>query len=111
MELNKISLRAKLRDAQRNLKRELATYRLLAKDSRTPRAAKRLLGFALGYALLPFDLIPDFLPLIGHLDDAIIVPGLIVLALRSVPPELLAECRAQAQLQIKSESTPDANAS
>jgi len=102
--MNKVPLRAKLQDARRNLKREFTTYRLLAKDPRTPRAAKRLLGLALGYALLPFDLIPDFIPIIGHLDDAIIVPGLILLALRSVPPELLAECRMQAQAAM--ESTP-----
>lgn len=44
--------------------------------------------------MLPFDLIPDFLPVIGHLDDAIIVPGLIWLALKRVPEELKAECRA-----------------
>jgi uncharacterized membrane protein YkvA (DUF1232 family) len=42
---------------------------------------------------LPFDLIPDFLPLIGHLDDALVVPGLILLALRFVPPEVYAEHR------------------
>ncbi len=49
---------------------------------------------AIGYALLPFDLIPDFLPVIGHLDDAIIVPGLIYLALQRVPQEIIDECRA-----------------
>ncbi len=68
----------------------------MANHPRTPKSAKTLLGLAIGYALLPFDLIPDFLPVIGHLDDAIIVPGLIYLALKRVPQEIIGECRAAA---------------
>jgi uncharacterized membrane protein YkvA (DUF1232 family) len=52
-----------------------------------------LLGLAIGYLLLPFDLIPDFIPVIGHLDDVIIVPGLIYLALKMIPNEIILECR------------------
>lgn len=48
---------------------------------------------AIGYLLLPFDLIPDFIPVIGHLDDLVIVPGLIYLALKMIPDEVVAECR------------------
>ena len=55
--------------------------------------AKVLLGVAIGYLLLPFDLIPDFIPVIGHLDDLVIVPGLIYLALMMIPGEVVAECR------------------
>ena len=55
--------------------------------------AKVLLGTAIGYLLLPFDLIPDFIPVIGQLDDLLIVPGLIYLALRMIPDEVMAECR------------------
>lgn len=54
-----------------------------------------LLWLAIGYVLLPFDLIPDFLPVIGQLDDLIIVPGLIYLALKVVPTQVLQACRAQ----------------
>ncbi|MDF2441294.1 MAG: hypothetical protein JWN98_2278 [Abditibacteriota bacterium] len=75
-------------------KREFTMYRLLWRHPATPRAAKVLLGAAIGYTLLPFDLIPDFLPVIGHFDDAIIVPALVLLARRFISPELLAECRA-----------------
>lgn len=105
--MKSISLRVKLQQARRNLKREFTTYRLLKCDPRTPPSAKLLLGAALGYALLPFDLIPDFIPVIGHLDDAIIVPGLILLALRSVPQEVIAECRAQAEVESNRDAVVD----
>jgi uncharacterized membrane protein YkvA (DUF1232 family) len=78
------------------IKRELHVYQLVLKDPRTPRLAKILLGLAVGYALLPFDLIPDFLPIIGHLDDVIIVPGLVFIALKLIPAEIVAECREKA---------------
>ncbi len=86
-------LRQQLQVIAQKFTRELAVYRHVLRDHRTPRLAKILLGLAVGYALLPFDLIPDFLPIIGHLDDMIIVPGLVFLALRFIPPEVLAECR------------------
>ncbi|MBI3756752.1 MAG: DUF1232 domain-containing protein [Deltaproteobacteria bacterium] len=82
-----------LRRIARSLKHELSVYRLVLKDPRTPRLPKILLGLAVGYALLPFDLIPDFIPVIGHLDDLIIVPGLVILALKLIPPEIVADCR------------------
>jgi uncharacterized membrane protein YkvA (DUF1232 family) len=85
----------KLSELARTLKRELAYYRAVAAHPQTPRAGKWLLAAAIGYAVMPFDLIPDFLPVIGHLDDAIIVPGLIYLALKLVPKTVAEECRAQ----------------
>ena len=83
----------KLREAGRELKRKLALYRLVLKDPRTPTLPKVLLWVAVGYTLLPFDLIPDFLPVIGHIDDVIIVPLLIVLALRLIPKEIIEDCK------------------
>lgn len=59
-----------------------------------------LLGLAIGYLLLPFDLIPDFIPVIGHLDDVIIVPGLIYLALKMIPNEIILECREKCRAGI-----------
>lgn len=85
-----------LESAARSMRGELAVYRLVQTDPRTPLVAKILLGLAIAYILLPFDLIPDFLPLIGHVDDLVLVPALIVLALRCIPPPVLAECRRQA---------------
>lgn len=87
-------MRARLAALAAAFKREFAVYRRALRHPDTPLAAKALLGLAVGYALLPFDLIPDFLPVIGHLDDLIIVPGLVWLALRMIPPGVMAECRA-----------------
>lgn len=86
-----------LRETAGRLKTELAVYRLVLKDGRTPLLAKALLGSAVGYALLPFDLIPDFIPVLGHLDDLVIVPALVILALRLIPEEVVAEHRLQVE--------------
>jgi len=84
------------RSIERNLRRRLKTYQLVLKDRRTPKLAKFLLGLAVGYILLPFDIIPDFIPVIGHLDDVIIVPTLVIIALRMVPKEVVEDCRIRA---------------
>jgi uncharacterized membrane protein YkvA (DUF1232 family) len=84
-----------LKQFGRTLKKELELYQRVLKDSRTPRLAKIFLGLAIGYLLLPFDLIPDFIPVLGQLDDIIIVPGLFYLALKVIPKELIDEHRQQ----------------
>lgn len=86
-------LQQRLQAIAQGFSHELAVYRHMLRDHRTPKLAKILLGLAVAYALLPVDLIPDFLPIIGHLDDMIIVPGLIFLALKFIPREVVAECR------------------
>lgn len=92
-------MKEKLAQARRSLKREFDFYRRVAKHSDTPRLARILLALAIGYALLPFDLIPDFIPVIGQLDDALIVPGLVLLALKMVPQEVKTECRVSIKMQ------------
>jgi len=79
----------------RSFKRELIVYQRVLADSRTPVAAKVLLGLAVGYLCMPFDLIPDFIPVVGHLDDAVIVPALVYAALRFIPADLIAEHREE----------------
>ena len=79
----------------KNVKFELKVYRLLLNDIRTPKLSKILIGLALVYALFPFDIIPDFIPVLGHVDDFVIVPVLIVLALKLVPEEVYQECKSR----------------
>jgi uncharacterized membrane protein YkvA (DUF1232 family) len=82
-----------IRAFTRTIKQEIQVYQRVLRDSRTPWYAKAVLGLAVGYLLLPFDLIPDFIPVLGQLDDLLIVPGLVWLALKLIPPEVVDECR------------------
>ena len=74
---------------------EIKVYKSLLNDIRTPKLSKILLGLALGYALCPFDIIPDFIPVIRQIDDMIIVPTLILLAFKLVPEEVYQECKSR----------------
>jgi uncharacterized membrane protein YkvA (DUF1232 family) len=84
------------RDFVYRVKQEAQVYRRVVADRRTPRLARWLLGLALAYLLSPVDIIPDFLPVLGYLDDVLLVPGLVYLALRMIPPAVVAEAREQA---------------
>jgi uncharacterized membrane protein YkvA (DUF1232 family) len=86
-----VSFRDKLKVLSKNLKKQVKLYRLVLKDKRTPLLAKILLGAALLYLLLPFDIIPDFIPFFGQLDDLIVVPLLVYLALKIIPKEIISE--------------------
>ena len=87
----------KLKTFGQNIKHEVKVYQRVLEDSRTPKTAKCLLGLAVGYALLPFDIIPDFIPIIGHLDDLIIIPALVIIALKMIPEEVIEDCRKSLQ--------------
>lgn len=88
-----------LKARARLLKRESLTLYFAARDPRTPWYAKVIAAGVVAYALSPIDLIPDFIPVLGYLDDLIIVPAGIALVLRMVPPNVLADCREKANQQ------------
>lgn len=85
-----------LRIAVARIRREVRVWSLVLKDPRTPRVSKWLLGAALAYLASPVDLIPDFIPILGQVDDLVIVPGLVWLATRFIPRAVIAECREKA---------------
>jgi uncharacterized membrane protein YkvA (DUF1232 family) len=80
----------------RALKRDVHAVWLAARHPGTPRGAKLLALAVAAYALSPIDLIPDFIPVLGYLDDLLIVPLGILLVTRMMPPDVLAACRAAA---------------
>jgi len=84
---------SKLKSLGNSIKKELIIYKLVLKDKRTPLLAKLLIWLAVGYLLMPFDLIPDFIPLIGQIDDIIIVPALIYFSLKLIPEGVIEEYR------------------
>jgi uncharacterized membrane protein YkvA (DUF1232 family) len=87
-------MKEKLKYLTKNLKKEFAVYRLVLKHPQTPWPAKVCLWLAMGYLLLPFDLIPDFIPVLGQLDDVVIIPVLLYIALLFIPKDLIQSCRA-----------------
>ena len=89
----------KLRSSARALKNEAYAIYLAAKDPRTPWYAKALIYFVVAHTFSPIDLIPDFIPVLGLLDDIIITPLGIALAIRLIPAEVLAEARLRVATQ------------
>ena len=87
----------RIQDRVRHLKTELVAIGLSLKDPRTPWYARAVAAIVVAYALSPIDLIPDFIPVLGYLDDLILVPLGIVLAIRLIPREVLEECRVRAR--------------
>ena len=86
----------RIKDWARAIKRDIHALYLAARDPRTPWHAKALALAIAAYALSPIDLIPDFVPVLGYLDDAVLLPLAILLAVRLVPPSVMAEHRATA---------------
>ena len=88
-----------LKNWARALKRDVHAIYLASRDPRVPWYAKALAVAVAGYALSPIDLIPDFIPVLGYLDDIILVPLGIVLVLKLIPPPIMAEHRASVLAQ------------
>ena len=94
--LTRMPLLKDIRAWARRIKRDAVTLWFACRHPRTPWQAKALCIFVVGYALSPIDLIPDFVPVLGYLDDVLLLPGLIWLAIRMLPAEVVAACRVQA---------------
>ena len=87
----------KLAARARKLKTDVPALFLCMKDSETPVIAKILAELTLAYALSPIDLIPDFIPVLGYLDDMILLPAMVALTIRLIPPAVFARCRIEAE--------------
>ena len=90
----------RLKESSRNLRAELFALYLAYRDPRVPWYAKAFAALVVGYAFSPIDLIPDFIPLLGYLDDLIILPLGVLLALRMIPGEVMEEARERSQRMI-----------
>jgi uncharacterized membrane protein YkvA (DUF1232 family) len=99
----KVPFLEELKRRARFLKAETYGLYLAARDPRVPWYAKLLVAGIVAYALSPIDLIPDFVPVLGYLDDLVLIPFGILLALKLIPPQVMAECRAQAQAAMLTE--------
>jgi len=86
----------RLKSWARGVKRDVHALHLAGRDPRVPWYAKAMAVVVAGYALSPLDLIPDFIPVVGYLDDLVLVPAGILLVIRLIPPEIMAEHRATA---------------
>jgi uncharacterized membrane protein YkvA (DUF1232 family) len=85
----------------RQLKAETYALYLAYRDPRTPWYAKAFAALIVAYAFSPIDLIPDFVPVLGYLDDLVLIPAGVTLALKMIPPVVMAECRVEAQLAVQ----------
>lgn len=91
----------KLKQRSKQLKIEIYAIYLAYKDPRVPWYARIFAACVVGYAFSPIDLIPDPIPILGYLDDLILIPLGVVLVLKMIPPEVLAECREKAQERMR----------
>ena len=85
-----------LKERAKQLKTDIPAVFLALKKRETPWTAKLLAALTIGYALSPIDLIPDFIPVLGYLDDLIILPAMVALTVRLIPAAVMEDCRAQA---------------
>ena len=87
----------KLKQRAEKLKKDIPAIFLALKDKETPLAAKISAGLTVAYALSPIDLIPDFIPVLGYLDDVILLPALVALTVKLIPKEIFQKCRAESE--------------
>ena len=88
---------SKLKERAQKLKTDIPAVFLALKDKRTPFLAKVIAAVVVVYALSPIDLIPDFIPVLGYLDDLLILPALIAWCVKCIPEDVFADCRNRAE--------------
>lgn len=93
----RVALIAKLKDRARGLQREAYALYVAARDPRVPWYVKAFVGLVVAHTFSPIDLIPDFVPVLGHLDDLVVTPLGIALALKMIPAEVMVEARREAE--------------
>lgn len=98
-----MALSEDLRTWASRIKRDGVTLWFACRNPSTPVVTKMLCVFVVAYALSPIDLVPDFIPVLGYVDDVLLLPGLIWLAIRLIPPEVLAASRIQAETWLEQE--------
>ena len=86
-----------LKQRAKQLKKDIPAVFLALKHKKTPVIAKILAAVTVGYALSPIDLIPDFIPVLGYLDDLILLPAMVALTVKLIPDEVLSECREKSE--------------
>lgn len=86
-----------LKERAKKLRIDIPAIFIALKKKETPLAAKLLAGITVGYALSPIDLIPDFIPVLGYLDDLIILPALVSLTIKLIPKEIMEQCRMESE--------------
>jgi uncharacterized membrane protein YkvA (DUF1232 family) len=91
----------RLKRRAQKLKRQIWALFLAWKDPATPWSARIIIAATIAYAVSPIDLIPDFIPVLGQLDDLVILPGLILLAIRLIPADVAARCRREAWAHLE----------
>ena len=86
-----------LKERAKQLKTDIPALFLALKDGKTPFLAKFFAFLTVAYALSPIDLVPDFIPVLGYLDDLILLPALVALTVKFIPREVLTRCRTEAE--------------
>lgn len=86
-----------LKERAKRLKKDIPALFLALSHPKTPTAAKILAALTVGYALSPVDLVPDFIPVLGYLDDVLLLPAMVTLTIRLIPQDILEECREKGE--------------
>lgn len=91
-----LMIKMKLKERAKKLNEDIPAVFLALKDKKTPWYAKALAAVTMAYALSPIDLIPDFIPVLGYLDDLLLLPAMTALTIRLIPKDVLEQCRERA---------------